>query len=163
MLKTVVSAALSALLVACGGGSENSESCASSGGGASGCSQAAAVGPVGTPTGHVEPATQPRANVAQQCSAPRPDSVIDPSTGRSYGNSQGSAGTEKLWVCSFINDTYLWCDEVLPQDPSLFVVGATAPFVEPADNSRRNVLLTHRPGRRHHLFQQSTLFAVDGL
>ena len=142
MLKTVVSIALSALLVACGGGSENSESCASGGGSTSGCSQAAAVGPVVTPTGYVEPAIQPRASVAQQCSAPRPDSVIDPSTGRSYGDSQGSVGTEKLWVRSFINDTYLWYDEVVPRDPSLFVVGATAPFVEPADNSRRNVLLT---------------------
>ena len=140
MLKIVVSGLLSVLLVACGGGgSGNSENCAGSD---AACRQSPATGSGVPSAGDVEPAISPRASVAQQCSIPRPGGVIDPSTGRSYGDSQGSVGTEKLWVRSFINDTYLWYDEVVPQDPSLFVVGATVPFVEPADNSRRSVLLT---------------------
>lgn len=140
MLKIVVSGLPSVLLVACGGGgSGNSENCADSD---AACRQSPATGSGVPSAGDVEPAISPRASVAQQCSIPRPGSVIDPSTGRSYGDSQGSVGTEKLWVRSFINGTYLWCDEVVPQDPSLFVVGATVPFVEPTDNLRRSVLLT---------------------
>ncbi len=144
MLKKLVAVAFSIGLTACGGGSGNPGSCAGSDVVCGRIVSTTPVGttPVATPGTYVESAAQTLANVAQQCSAPRPSSVINPATGQSYGDSQGSATAEKLWIRAFINDTYLWYDEVVPQDPALFVAGASAPFVEPSDNSRRTVLLT---------------------
>ena len=142
MLKTHTAVFLSALLVACGGGGGNAGSCAGSD---LVCGRAVVVAPVpvATPVAYVEPAIPTLSSVAGQCSAPRPASAIDPSTGLRYGDSQGSATTEKLWVRAFINETYLWYDEVTPQNPALFVAGASAPFVEPSDNTRRTVLLAN--------------------
>lgn len=142
MLKIHTAIFLSALLVACGGGGENAGSCAGSD---VVCGRPVVVtpapGPTPAPAAYVEPAIQTLSSVARQCSVPRPASTIDPSTGLRYGDNQGSATTEKLWIRAFINDTYLWYDEVTPQDPALFVAGASAPFVEPSDNTRRTVLL----------------------
>ena len=90
---------------------------------------------------YIEPTPQIAANVAGRCAAPRAANVLNPASGRPYADVQGSLTTEKLWVRAFINDTYLWYDEVVPQDPALFVVGASAPFVEPSDNSRRSIVL----------------------
>src|SRR5450756_660974 len=77
----------------------------------------------------------------QQCATPRPVGTIDPLTGQAYGDVQGSLTTEKLWIRSFVNDTYLWYQDVVALDPALFVLGATAPFVNPADNSQTMITL----------------------
>lgn len=148
MLKTYAAVCLVVSLAACGGGGGNPGTCSGSdqvcGRTVAGASAVTPAPPATqTPAGYVEPAVQTLANVAQQCAAPRPVSVLNPSTGQPYGDSQGSATLEKLWVRAFINDTYLWYDEVVPQDPALFVTGASAPFVEPSDNARRTVLLTN--------------------
>ena len=136
-------------LAACGGGGGNPGTCSGSD---AVCGRNVSSGTTATTTtpgtvpvvsgAYVEPPPQLAANVAGQCAAPRAASVLNPATGQPYGDVQGSLTTEKLWVRAFINDTYLWYDEVVPQDPALFVVGASAPFVEPSDNSRRSIFLS---------------------
>ncbi|RIX74760.1 S41 family peptidase, partial [Acidovorax cavernicola] len=48
--------------------------------------------------------------VAGQCAAPRPG--INPETGRAYPDSTGTVDNEKSWVRSWIDETYLWYNEV---------------------------------------------------
>jgi carboxyl-terminal processing protease len=52
----------------------------------------------------------PAKNIAAQCATPR--TGIDPATKADYADTQGSITTEKSWVRSYINDTYLWYSEV---------------------------------------------------
>ena len=60
---------------------------------------------------------QPSSAFAAQCVAPRSAGTIDPFTGQPYGDRAGSASTEKSWVRSWIDETYLWYDEV-PDHPA---------------------------------------------
>lgn len=149
------SLALVVLLSACGGGSGNSGTCSGS---PVYCSQFVS-GPTGTA---VSPATNPATSPATsgngsvgyletslanadafagQCAAPRAAILIDPFSGQPYGDKVGSLTTEKQWIRSFVNDTYLWYKEVVPQDPKLFEIGATAPYVNASDNSKTSVFL----------------------
>ena len=140
---------LVAALSACGGGGGNPDTCAGSD---AVCGRNVSSGTTSTPTttgttpvvsgAYVEPIPQIAANVAGQCVAPRAASVLNPDTGQPYGDVQGSLTTEKLWVRAFTHDSYLWYDEVVPKDPALFAVGASAPFVEPSDNSSRSIFLS---------------------
>ncbi|VTU15512.1 hypothetical protein H6CHR_00255 [Variovorax sp. PBL-H6] len=62
------------------------------------------------------PAPEPRedivksSDVAAQCAAPR--TGIDPSTGAAFTDLQGTLALEKSWVRGWIDETYLWYDEV---------------------------------------------------
>lgn len=47
---------------------------------------------------------------AGQCVAPR--FGVDPDTGAAFPDTQGSLDTEKSWLRSWIDETYLWFDEV---------------------------------------------------
>ncbi len=116
MKKIACAVFISALLSACGGG----------GGGASST----------TPT-------VPLANTqfAEQCVTPRASGSIDPFTQRAYADVQGSLGTEKQWIRAWVNDTYLWYQDIVPPDPALFVLGATVPRINPANNARTMVTL----------------------
>ncbi len=49
-------------------------------------------------------------SVAAQCAAPR--NGIDPDTGAAYPDRAGSVDLEKSWVRSWIDETYLWYNEV---------------------------------------------------
>jgi carboxyl-terminal processing protease len=53
---------------------------------------------------------------AGQCVVPRPAGTIDPFTQLPYGDRAGSASTEKSWVGAWIDETYLWYDEVPNRD-----------------------------------------------
>ena len=64
----------------------------------------------------------PAANFAAQCAAPR--SGIDPATGLRFPDVPGSALSENNWLRSWTNDLYLWYDEVVDRDPSLFTTFA---------------------------------------
>ncbi|MBC7547337.1 MAG: peptidase S41 [Polaromonas sp.] len=132
IIQTVGSVLFVTWLSACGGSGVPSGNTANT----------AALAPPSTAGAYVEPTPQTAANVARQCVAPRPANVLNPQTRQPYGDAQGSLTTEKLWVRAFINDTYLWYDEIVAQDPALFVVGASAPFVEPSDNSSRTINLS---------------------
>jgi carboxyl-terminal processing protease len=53
------------------------------------------------------------------CAAPRRDT--DPATGQPlYPDVQGSILEENHWLRSWTNDSYLWYDEILDQNPALF-------------------------------------------
>ena len=49
-------------------------------------------------------------SVANFCAAPR--TGIDPATGQPYPDRQGTLEQEKSWVRSWIDETYLWFDEI---------------------------------------------------
>ncbi len=55
---------------------------------------------------------------ANRCAAPR--TGINPATGSQYSDIQGSTLDENNFLRSFSNDTYLWYDEIVDRDPSLF-------------------------------------------
>jgi hypothetical protein len=58
------------------------------------------------------------ATFANQCQNPR--SGIDPSTNQPYRDVQGTTLDENNFLRSYSNDTYLWYDEIVDQDPGLF-------------------------------------------
>jgi carboxyl-terminal processing protease len=51
-------------------------------------------------------------SLAEQCAAPRPAGTIDQITGNAYGDTQGSLATEKAFLRSWIDETYLWYQDV---------------------------------------------------
>ena len=81
---------VSAALAACGGGGGGGSSSGSGSGGSAGL--------------------VPSASVAASCANPR--TGLDPNTGRAYTDRPGSLANEKTWVRSWIDETYLWYDEV---------------------------------------------------
>ena len=138
--------ALVTLLSACGGGGGNGGSCSGS---ALYCSQFASGSTSATTTitdstarsSYAESSIVSASAVSGQCVAPRAPSAADPSSGEPYRDQPGTLTTEKQWVRAFVNETYLWYKDIVPQDPGLFVIGATAPYVNTSDNSKASVLL----------------------
>ncbi|MEP7302965.1 MAG: S41 family peptidase, partial [Caldimonas sp.] len=68
-------------------------------------------------------------SLAQQCAVPRPAGTIDPISGMPYGDVQGSLATEKSFLRSYIDETYLWYQDVrgLPaatRDPAAYATAA---------------------------------------
>ncbi len=78
-----------ALLASCGGGGSDGNS-------------------VGGPSIGLEAASK----LAQVCAAPRPNGTIDPFTHRAYGDIQGTLTDEKIFLRSWIDETYLWYQDV---------------------------------------------------
>ncbi len=111
-MKRVVHFILIAMLAACGGGGGGS----SDGGGGS------SDGGGGNSGGGADTWTPgvflPAASFAAQCVAPR--SGIDPSTGQPFTDMQGQTVDENNFLRSYSDDTYLWYDEIIDQDPGLF-------------------------------------------
>jgi hypothetical protein len=91
--RRVMAWAALAALGACGGG-----------GGGSGIAVPLATAPA---TGD---AVVPSSLVAGQCAAPR--NGVDPDTGAAFPDRQGTVDSEKAWVRGWIDETYLWFDEV---------------------------------------------------
>ncbi|MFZ6862442.1 S41 family peptidase [Undibacterium sp. Ji67W] len=81
-MKKILSLSLVSILAACGGGGGSSGSSGSS--------------------GSVSSVLPPSASLANQCAAPRPNTV----------DVQGSADTEKAYLRSFVDETYLWYKDV---------------------------------------------------
>jgi len=52
------------------------------------------------------------------CAVPR--AGIDPATNQPYPDVQGTTTDENNFLRSYSNDTYLWYDEIVDQDPALF-------------------------------------------
>lgn len=94
----VAALAVVLLLGACGGG----------GGGGGGVALPLAAAPEpAAPSGDPIVAS---ASVAGQCAAPR--GGIDPDTGAAFPDQLGSQTAEKNWLRAWIDETYLWYDEV---------------------------------------------------
>ena len=157
-MKYIFSAVLLAALSACGGGGGNPGVCSGS---AQYCSEVAAAA---SPPLPVVNAVISASSVAQQCAAPRPAGTQDPFTKEVYGDAQGSLGTEKAWIKAFVNETYLWYNEVASVDAELYTIGATVPYVEPSNNARSVVTLTSNSDVVNAFFnsQRSTALTAGG-
>ncbi len=93
-----------ALLAACGGGGGGDDD---GGGGGSGG------------TGGWTPGVfLPSSSFAAQCENPR--SGIDPETGQPYPDVQGTVLDENNFLRSYSDETYLWYDEIVDQNPANF-------------------------------------------
>jgi carboxyl-terminal processing protease len=66
--------------------------------------------PPPTPTPTPQATIVPSASVSAQCAAPR--AGIDPSTNAAFADRLGTLANEKDWVRAWIDETYLWFDEV---------------------------------------------------
>jgi hypothetical protein len=53
--------------------------------------------------------------------------AADPTTGRPYPDTRGTTLTENNWLRSWSNDLYLWYNEIVDRDPSLY---ATADYFD---------------------------------
>ena len=96
------------LLNGCGG--------SGGGGGNSPVTKNTAVTP--TETTWVKGDFKPSSTFAARCENPRTGS--SPITGDAYPDKAGSELLEKFWQRSFTNETYLWYQDVLDQDPKNF-------------------------------------------
>jgi len=141
MHKLILAGATSLVLSACGGGGGSPGTCVGS---AEVCSPArSAASASGTtlppPVGEAKFAAS--TSFANQCQMPRSAGASNAFTGVPYNDSAGSLKTELDWIRSFVNETYLWYDEVPATDLALYGVGATVPFYEPANNAVSQRLL----------------------
>jgi C-terminal processing protease CtpA/Prc len=102
----VIAALLAAISVGCGGGG-------------SGGDTPQPQADVGEATDWVQGQFLPQETFYARCAAPRIGT--DPNTGQSrYPDMPGSVIEENNWLRSWSNDSYLWYDEILDQDPALF-------------------------------------------
>jgi hypothetical protein len=90
---------LGASLAGCGGGGGGN----GGGGGGSGWTQGVFM---------------PSQSFAAECVAPR--SGVNPATGQSYPDLQGTTLDENNFLRSWSDETYLWYDEIVDQDPAGF-------------------------------------------
>ena len=107
-------AALAALLAlaGCGGGG---------GGGSAAASPAAGSGSgstSGNTSGWIPGNFLPSSTYAAQCVSPR--SGTDPETNQPYPDVQGTVLDQNNWLRSWSNELYLWYDEIVDRDPSLY-------------------------------------------
>jgi carboxyl-terminal processing protease len=94
--RAALPALLALIVVGCGGG-----------GGGSSSAAAAAPAPAAAPGGDTIGASVLSESL---CAAPR--TGIDPATGRPYPDRRGTSANEKNWVRAWIDETYLWFDEI---------------------------------------------------
>ena len=133
LLKVAAIGALAAMLLAgCGGG-----------GGSDGVTLPASAGQGENPaaSGGTPDVIQASELSANLCSAPR--TGIDPATRRPYPDRQGTYADEKNWLRAWIDETYLWYDEI---PSSIRVVNYATPQALFAD--LRSTALTPSDKRR---------------
>ncbi|MDM0014349.1 S41 family peptidase [Variovorax sp. J22P168] len=88
------------LLAACGGG----------GGGGGGAALPLPVAAAPAPPAESSEPIVAASSVQGQCAAPR--FGVDPDTGAAFPDRAGSLDTEKSWVRAWVDETYLWFDQV---------------------------------------------------
>lgn len=124
------------LLAACGGGGGNPGACTGSAAVCAGAATPTSPGSGGLPAAVGDARFASSREFAQQCAAPRPAGTVDAYTGAVYNDASGSIASELQWIRSFVNETYLWFDEVPAIDLAQYVVGATVAHYDPATNLR---------------------------
>ena len=138
----VVTVAAGLLLNACGGGGGAAGGCTGS---ATVCSPSVSAAPPPATTalaGAVgESAFASSTSFAGQCVAPRAPGTVDQYTGQIYTDTAGTLATELNWIRSFVNETYLWYDEVPAIDLDAYQVGASVALFAPATNARSTTVL----------------------
>ncbi|WP_165795004.1 S41 family peptidase [Solimicrobium silvestre] len=145
MKKIIIPMLLAATLSACGGG----------GGGSSSNTSSGTSGSTGFP---------PSTSLAEQCAVPRPAGTINPVTGQPYNDVQGSLTTEMAWIASYVNETYLWYNEVPVVSSSPYVLNATVPYVNPTTNGQSTETLASNYDVVDAYFnsQRTPLFTASG-
>lgn len=98
---------LSLVISGCGG---------SGGGGGSSASPVAAM--IDPEEPWVDGQFEASENFIYQCQNPR--SGINPATSSAYLDSQGTSLDENNWLRAWSHETYLWYDEIIDRDPSLY-------------------------------------------
>ena len=130
------------LLAGCGGGSSNSGTSTHSGGPGSAPFSTAASG---------------------HCAAPRAANILDQNN-QPFGDVQGSLPDEMAWIASFVNTTYLWYPDVPAVSAAPYTIGATVPYVDPANNATSTETLTsnHDVVDAYFNAQRSPLLTASG-
>lgn len=156
MKKLVVSVAILGTLAGCGGGGNDSPLGAT--GGSTGTTGSVVPPPVNIPD------IVASSKVVAQCAAPRPATVINPYTQLPYADKAGSLTSEKAWVRAYVNETYLWYQDVPTIDPSIYVVGATVDHTDPETNKVSPITLASNYDVMDGYFntQRSTQFTASG-
>jgi len=134
--------------------------CAADTGGQTACTEVkATVNSAGPPTG-----LPSSADLSRQCAVPRAPGARDPLTGIPYNDTQSSLETEKEWIRSWVNETYLWYGDVPIVDAAPFVVGALVPFADPSSNITTTRQLNTNQDVVESYFgsQRSPLFTASG-
>jgi len=124
------------ILSACGGGGGSPGTCVGS---AAVCSPSSSALNLPPPVGEAKFAAS--TSFAGQCQRARPAAAGNALTGELYDDMVGSLNTELNWIRSFVNETYLWYDEVPTIDLAQYAIGATVPFYEPSNNQASQYLL----------------------
>ena len=70
------------------------------------------------------------------CAVPRGADVIDPNTGRTYPDTQGTLQDELRWISDFVSDTYLWYQDVPAVPTTGYAPGASVDYYSPSTNAR---------------------------
>ncbi|MES2299333.1 MAG: S41 family peptidase [Pseudomonadota bacterium] len=164
-MKKIGGMLLAALALAgCGGGGGSGGACNGSFEVCSGQYSRGGGGTTTSPFGYVAPPVSDWSTVEKKCAAPRPASILDPYTHKSYGDTLGSLTTEKLWVRSFVNSTYLWYADVFELDPAQYTIGATVNYTSPSDNysSLRTLKSNYDVVNAYFNSQRSVLTTASG-
>ncbi|MES2831696.1 MAG: S41 family peptidase [Pseudomonadota bacterium] len=155
----VVTVAACFILSACGGGGGSPGTCVGS---AAVCSPSSSA--PGLPPAVGEATFAASTTFAGQCQRPRPATAASALTGELYNDLAGSLTTEMNWIRSFVNETYLWYDEVPTIDLGQYAINATVPFYEPANNQLSQRLLATDTDVTEAFFnsQRTPLFTPSG-
>ena len=136
MKTSVAITVLCLLLAACGGGGGNPGACTGSAALCAGGAKPTSPGGTALPAAVGDARFASSRSFSQQCAAPRPAGTVNTYTGAVYNDASGSTATELQWIRSFVNETYLWFDEVPAINLAQYVVGATVAHYDPATNLR---------------------------
>jgi carboxyl-terminal processing protease len=133
---------------------------ASCGGGGGGGSSSTPAATPPTPT----PLIQPLSAVEARCAAPRPAGTVDPLSGQPYNDKQGTLDTEMSWIASYSNFTYLWYQDIKPVATAPYVIGATVPYIQPANNAAgtETVTTNYQVVDAYFNTQRSDAFTASG-
>ncbi|MGC4028236.1 MAG: S41 family peptidase [Steroidobacteraceae bacterium] len=110
-----------------------------------------------TPSITYTPGVFPAASTfANQCQTPR--TGINPATGRSYPDVQGSSLAEKHFLRSWTNNLYLWYDEVTDRDPN-----SVARVLDYFDTQKTTAILPDGSAkdRYHFTYDTATYYALS--
>lgn len=115
LTRLVAGSMTAVLLVACGGGSDE-------GGGQTALGSNVLLNILPPAPQWQQGSYASSATYAAQCAQPR--SGINPATGTTYSDRQGSIILENYWLRSWTHELYLWYREVLDRDPAAYSTAA---------------------------------------
>ncbi len=106
----------------------------------------------------------PSSSLAGKCAAPRPAGTIDPFSNQPYGDMQGTLANEQAFLRSWIDETYLWYQDVRAL-PAATLNAANYRTAIDYFNVLKTPLITAsgQPKDRFHFSQTTSLWASQAL